>query len=163
VRCGVRRGPGLQILLGGGPARLPLLVAVALGLGVLLFSAAWSAAGEGGPAPGTRPRLVTLKGIRYDLRAKRVTMDGRVALTSGAVELLACVRGTKDYESVLALDCQPYDLHLGLLAIGLEPGRPARDSSRGSLPAGRRWSCGWSGRTERAAPSGIGRKSWSST
>jgi hypothetical protein len=51
-------------------------------------------------------------------------MDGRVALASGAVELLACVHGSKDYESVLALDCQPYDLHLGLLAIGLEPGRP---------------------------------------
>ena len=124
MRRGVRRGRRLQVPLGGGPGRLPLLVAVALGLGVGLSPAACSAAAAGGAAPQGGPRLVTLKGIRYDLEAKRVTMDGTVALTNGAVELLACVRGTKDYESVLALACQPYDLHLGLLAIGLEPGRP---------------------------------------
>jgi hypothetical protein len=120
-----KRDPHLQGFLGGRARRLPLVAGLALSLGVMLFLAVCVAAGgEGVPPPPARPRLVTLKGIRYDLEAKRVIMEGRVALTSGVVELLACVRGTKDYESVLALDCQPYDLHLGLLALGLEPGRP---------------------------------------
>lgn len=112
------------VSLGRGVPQPALVACLLLGLGVVLCPAACSAAGAGAGAPRAGPRLVTLKGIRYDLEAKRVIMEGKVALTSGAVELLACVRGTKDYESVLALECQPYDLHLGLLAIGLEPGRP---------------------------------------
>lgn len=102
-------------------------VVLALGCALLLVLAAGGAEkGDGGSPPpaGLPSGVVKLKGIRYDLRARRVIMDGRIALASGMVELLACVRGTKDYESVVALDCQPYDLHLGLLALGLKPGRP---------------------------------------
>ncbi len=91
----------------------------------------------GALALGSPPaRVVKLKGIEFDLQAKRVTMEGRISLASGLVELLACVRGTKDYESVVALDCQPYDLHLGLLALGLKPGQPVNRQEAGELPQG---------------------------
>jgi len=112
--------------------------------GLILFVAArvlWGAAEEAKRPSEEAPRLVRLRGILFDLRARQVVMDGHIALSAGVVELFACIRGTKDYESVVALDCQPYDLHLGLLAIGLKAGRPvpgdvARFQTRG--PEGRR-------------------------
>ena len=108
-----------------GLRHLPLSLALGWGLALLLVWPAWAPEKGSGPAGGDGPSgVVKLKGIQFDLRARRIIMDGRIALGAGVVELFACVRGTKDYESVVALDAQPYDLHLGLLALGLKPGRP---------------------------------------
>ena len=107
--------------------------------GLILLSpvrALWGAAEEAERPGEESPRVVRLRGIQFDLRARRVVMDGHIALSAGLVELFACVRGTKDYESVVALDCQPYDLHLGLLALGLKPGRPVSRQEAGKLPQG---------------------------
>jgi len=112
-------------------AQIPLVFLMAA-LVLVCGAAPWVAAAllRGAAAP------VKLKGIEFDLQAKRVTMEGRIALAAGLVELFACVRGTKDYESVVALDCQPYDLHLGLLALGLEPGQPVSRQEAGESPKG---------------------------
>ncbi|MCK4298771.1 MAG: hypothetical protein KAX80_04520 [Planctomycetes bacterium] len=116
---------------------LPVLLFVGVcGFAVLQVVAARGPGDEPPPPVEGRPRVVRLKGIRYDLEAGRVIMEGRIALGAGVVELFACVRGTKDYESVVAVDCQPYDLHLGLLALGLKAGRPVGRQEGGELPVG---------------------------
>jgi len=117
---------------GGGARKLGLLCGALL----LAVTLSWVVAEEAPTPAGPRPTLVRLKGIQFDLQAKRVVMEGRIALAAGLVELFACVRGTKDYESVVALDCQPFDLHLGLLALGLQPGRPVSQQEGGELPRG---------------------------
>ena len=114
-----------------------LLAAAVCGVVLLVVMRAVGAQGEDArPAGEGSPRLVTLKGIQFDLEGRRIVMDGHIALTAGVVELFACVRGTKDYESIVALDCQPYDLHLGLLALGLKPGRSVSRQEAGESPEG---------------------------
>ena len=40
----------------------------------------------------------------------------------GPIELLACAKGGKEYESVITLDCRPSDLQGALITLGLKPG-----------------------------------------
>ncbi len=42
------------------------------------------------------------------------------------LELIACVAGTREHESLVAAPVRPSHLHAALLTIGLEPGRPHR-------------------------------------
>jgi len=73
-------------------------------------------------APATRPAVIRRPGLVVDLRRKEIRLSGRFALGEGIIELVACHKGTKDYESLLALDAKPRDLHFALLLIGLLPG-----------------------------------------
>jgi len=50
----------------------------------------------------------------------------RVASTSGFLEQLVCLAGTREHESLLSTAVPPSVIHAGLLALGLEPGRPGR-------------------------------------
>jgi len=121
-------------------ARLHLSLWLSALITVVLITAAMTVLGaeKQAPAPPDRgkPGVVKLQGIEFDLKGKQIRMDGRISLGAGVVELFACIRGTKDYESVVALDCQPYDLHVGLLALGLKPGRPVSRQDVGGLPVG---------------------------
>ena len=40
--------------------------------------------------------------------------------------MFACPQGTKEHESIVALNAKAYQIHAGLLAIGATPGRPVR-------------------------------------
>jgi len=53
-----------------------------------------------------------------------VIVGGRVALDKGLLEFFACPQGTKEHESVVAVDSSAHLVHAALLAIGLEPGKP---------------------------------------
>lgn len=58
-------------------------------------------------------------------REKRVVyVDGVVSLREGLLEMLACPRGTKEHESVVAVNTRAYLVHAALLSVGAEPGRP---------------------------------------
>lgn len=57
---------------------------------------------------------------------KTVVIIGKVVLRKGLLEFFACVAGTKEHESILALPVKPHVIHAGLLAIGAEPGAPAQ-------------------------------------
>jgi hypothetical protein len=65
-----------------------------------------------------------LPAIRIDPAARTIEIEAHVALREGALELLLCHRGTKEYESILATDAVGSHLHAALLAVGLDPGRP---------------------------------------
>jgi hypothetical protein len=71
-------------------------------------------------------RLSPTDEVWLDLPGKRVIVGGKVALSQGVLEVFACPVESKEHEAVVATNCPARFIHAGLLAIGLEPGRPAR-------------------------------------
>jgi hypothetical protein len=64
--------------------------------------------------------------IWADKKKKRVIVDGVIALREGPLEMLACIVGTKEHESVVAVYSKAFLIHAGLLAIGAEKGKPVQ-------------------------------------
>lgn len=61
-------------------------------------------------------------GIRIYTEEKRIEVDGVVCLKQGpALELMGCTRRGKTHESLLLFDCEPVQLHVALLMLGLVP------------------------------------------
>jgi hypothetical protein len=73
--------------------------------------------------PGMK-RLMPQYDVWVDPKNKRVVADGSVVLREGQLEMFACPKGTKEHESVVAVDAQAYVIHAGLLAVGAEAGTP---------------------------------------
>lgn len=71
-------------------------------------------------------RLLKGYDVWVDPTHKRVVVDGTVVLREGPLEMLACTRGTKEHESVLAADTKAYAVHAGLLAVGADAGTPVQ-------------------------------------
>jgi len=107
-----------------------LVVAVAFGVGPL-------PADEAQPAPGAAPaaaapadphpelrRLSPTDEIWLDLAGRRVVVGGSVALDGGGIEVFACPTQSKEHEAIVVTRCPARLVHAGLLAIGLEPGKP---------------------------------------
>ncbi|MCL4221584.1 MAG: hypothetical protein KJZ65_09450 [Phycisphaerales bacterium] len=72
-------------------------------------------------------------GVRVDAGAGVVEIDARVATDvhdprtpDVFLELVACTRDTREYESLVVIDPTAAQVHAGLLLIGLEPGSPGR-------------------------------------
>lgn len=70
--------------------------------------------------------------IRLNAAEKTVEIDGVVSLQfddpPGArifLEQVACIPDTKEHESLVVTRAKPSQVHAALLAIGLEPGKPA--------------------------------------
>jgi hypothetical protein len=76
--------------------------------------------------PGDLVPLDPAAPIWIDMKRKRVVMLGEVCLREGQLEMFACTRGTKEHESVLSVPVRAFTVHAGLLAVGAEPGNPAR-------------------------------------
>jgi hypothetical protein len=55
-----------------------------------------------------------------------VIVDGEVALNRGQLEMFACPQGTKEHESVVAVQSKAQYVHAGLLAVGATKGRPVQ-------------------------------------
>lgn len=55
-----------------------------------------------------------------------VVLLGDVCLREGLLEFFACVKNTKEHESIIATKAKPSLLHVGLLAMGAEPGKPVQ-------------------------------------
>ena len=89
----------------------------------LLCLASSAAAAE---EPEGLKRLDPEQPIWIDPLRKRVVMVGKVCLREGQLEMLVCPSGTKEHESVLSVPVEPFKVHAALLAVGAEPGNPAR-------------------------------------
>ncbi len=61
-----------------------------------------------------------------DKERKRLVLGGRIALREGQLEMFACIAGTKEHESVVAVETKAYVVHAGLLACGAEAGKPVQ-------------------------------------
>jgi hypothetical protein len=76
--------------------------------------------------PAGLVRLSKTRDVWLDTKRKAVVIDGEVCLREGQLEMLACPKGTKEHESVVALNCLPEEVHAGLLAAGAKPGTPVK-------------------------------------
>jgi len=80
----------------------------------------WSAVTATGPDPDeTYP-------VWFDPEGKQVVMVGVVCQRETPLELFACLRGSKEHESVVAVATKAYVVHAGLLATGAEVGNPVQ-------------------------------------
>lgn len=77
------------------------------------------------PVPGVK-RLAPDANVWIDLPNKQLVLGGEVALRRGPLELLACLKNSKEHEAVFAVQTKAYVVHAGLLAIGAKSGNPAK-------------------------------------
>ena len=114
----------------GWPLIASGLLALAGGLGQpAVIRAAEPAAGAvAEPDAGDRHpelrRLSKTDEIWLDVERKELVVGGTIALSAGVIEVFACPQGSKEHESIVATRCPAKLVHAGLLALGLEPGRP---------------------------------------
>lgn len=59
-----------------------------------------------------------------DPKKRRVVLKAEVVLREGALEMLCCLKSTKEHESILAVPTKAIAIHAALIAAGAEPGRP---------------------------------------
>lgn len=71
-------------------------------------------------------RLDPISRVWADRKKKRVVTDGFIALREGQLEMFACLVGTKEHESVVAVFTKAQFIHAGLLAIGAKKGTPVK-------------------------------------
>jgi hypothetical protein len=87
-------------------------------------------AGAGKAAASEKHSDIIPLSKEYDLwidrKQKLVIVDGKVCLREGQLEMFACPQGTKEHESVVAVNCKSRYVHAALLAVGAEPGTPVR-------------------------------------
>lgn len=64
-------------------------------------------------------------GLTVNLEEKYVDLEAKVCLRSAEfLEMLACTPDSREHESLLVLEAEPSMIHVGLLLLGLEPGKP---------------------------------------
>jgi hypothetical protein len=74
--------------------------------------------------------------VWIDAENHEVLVDGYVALREGYLEMFACTVGTKEHESVVAVETKAATVHAALLAVGAKEGHPVRFRPKFEPPAG---------------------------
>ncbi|MCC6233284.1 MAG: hypothetical protein IT580_11615 [Verrucomicrobiales bacterium] len=64
--------------------------------------------------------------MTINVQERCVDVECSVCLHQGELELVACTKGTKEHESILAMEAKPMHIHAALLLLGAKPGSPAR-------------------------------------
>lgn len=64
-------------------------------------------------------------GLTIHARARCVDVEATVCLSEGALELIACNKGGKVHESIVAVEARPSHIHTALLLLGAKNGTPA--------------------------------------
>lgn len=62
--------------------------------------------------------------VLLDRAGKSVLLRATVSLTNGLLEMLLCLKETKEHESILTLDGEAFAIHSALLALGCQEGVP---------------------------------------
>ena len=91
------------------------------------------AANEGDLVPLNKEATVLL-----DKKGKRVLLKTHVALRQGSLEMLCCLKQTKEHESIVSLDAKAYVVHTGLIAIDAKPGTPVQYNPEFQAPTGQK-------------------------
>lgn len=86
--------------------------------------------------PGKLQPLNKQETVLLDLPGKKLVLKGRVCLRKGALELLCCLRQTKEHEAIFSVDTKAYVVHAGLLALGVEQGKPVEFDPEFKPPTG---------------------------
>ena len=88
------------------------------------------------PEPEGAVRLSPKYDVWLDGKQGAVIVDGQVSLRRGMLELFACIRNTKEHESVVSANARAYLVHAALLRLGAEPGHPVQYLPEFKPPAG---------------------------
>jgi hypothetical protein len=64
--------------------------------------------------------------VLADLKGKRLLVKSEVVMREGLLEMLVCLKQTKEHESILSVDARAQIIHAGLISLGAEPGSPAK-------------------------------------
>ncbi|MDA7503320.1 YdjY domain-containing protein, partial [bacterium] len=70
-------------------------------------------------------KKLKLPGIRINLEAKAVDVTSTITLDEGSLEFIACTKGTKEHEAIIAVEAKPSHIHTALLLLGAKAGHPA--------------------------------------
>lgn len=76
--------------------------------------------------------------VLVDSVGKRILLKSKVVLREGQLELLCCLKQTKEHEAILSVDTKAYVVHAGLLAIGAVPGKPVEFVPEYKAPTGQK-------------------------
>lgn len=76
--------------------------------------------------------------VLIDNAGKRLLVKAEVVLREGLLEMFACLKQTKEHESIVAVDAKAQVIHAGLLALGAEPGSPVHWTPEFKPPTGTR-------------------------
>jgi hypothetical protein len=78
------------------------------------------------PAQENEPPRKELKlpGLEINVPKRYVDVDCTVCLDQGFLELIACIKESKEHESIVAIDAKPMHIHAALLLLGAVPGNP---------------------------------------
>jgi hypothetical protein len=68
--------------------------------------------------------------VWLDPANRRVIMVGEVAQQRAPLEMFACLRGTKEHESVVVVDTKAFIVHAALMALGAKAGHPVQFSPK---------------------------------
>jgi len=88
------------------------------------------------PDPEGATRLTKVDEVWIDKKNRRVFVDGYVSLREGFLEMLACLVGTKEHESVIGARTKAQTVHAALLAVGAETGHPVQFRPKFAPPTG---------------------------
>lgn len=74
--------------------------------------------------------------VFIDIERKTLHLKSSVCLREGVLEMLLCLKKTKEHESIVSIDSDAVVIHAGLLALGAVPGKPARFDEKYTPPTG---------------------------
>lgn len=78
------------------------------------------------PDPPGAKKLPKPDEVWVDAKKRQVMVDGYVSLREGYLEMFACITGTKEHESIIAVKTKAQTVHAALLAVGAKPGTPVQ-------------------------------------
>jgi hypothetical protein len=86
---------------------------------------------KGGAAGAVTPELkaalekLELPKVKINLEEWSVDVEASVCEDYGLLEVIACLKDTRDHESVVRTEAKPSHIHTALLLLGAQPGSPA--------------------------------------
>lgn len=64
--------------------------------------------------------------VWLDTKEKRVFVGGRIVRTEGQLEMFACLKNSKEHESIVAANTKAVNVNAALMALGAVPGGPVQ-------------------------------------
>jgi hypothetical protein len=88
------------------------------------------------PPPPDAKKMPDPDKVWVDRKNRLVYVDGYVSLREGFLEMFACTAGTKEHESVVAVESRAATVHAALLAVGAVDGDPVQHRPEFKPPTG---------------------------
>ena len=100
------------------------------------------------------------KTVLLDKKNQQLRLKTKVVLREGALEMLCCLKQTKEHESILTIDSKAYVVHTGLLALKAKPGKTARYTPEFQPPTGQKLSIHLEWKDKQGKPHKVSADQW---